>query len=561
MKKFYLLFVLTFFTVSCDDIFESEPVDKYAESSVWTTDSLADLFINEIYNGLPTYINGMFSPDANTPDWYDHHNNACGQCLTQGSLNPTNSMYWGVTYNKGGDYVTGNQSGLWGYMYKKIRAVNTTLKKLNSDDIEFQNSRTGEVIALRAIFYSRLAMAFGNVIIVGDELLDLQSDYLNMKQSSFTDTMAYINSELDKAIELLPDTQPEKGRINKYVALAQKAEMLLYAASPKYNGGSYNQTLLQEAKATNDLILNSGNYSLLPNFGDATRLMDGNTEMVFGRFLTSNEVIDRDNTSNRDLAPGSVGGFTTYTPTQTLVDQFEVIINDTSTVIPATWSNNVRTVTTNPAYSDSDMYSNRDPRFYETVYYNGAMRNPDHTIATYVGGGDDRACTGCQWWNNGFFGYYVAKKVGERHLNVFPDPPHNDDLTTYHRLGGIMLNQAEILFQLGDVSGALSNVNQIRTRAGMPLRTSIDMDMIKHETVVELIGEGKRFNNLRRWSDIENYNKNGEWGMKHIKNADGSFTSTVISITTPSWDDKYYWIPIPQAEMNKNPNLIQAPGY
>jgi len=404
-------------------------------------------------------------------------------------------------------------------------------------------------------------MAFGNVIIVGDELLDLQSDYLNMKQSSFTDTMAYINSELDKAIELLPDTQPEKGRINKYVALAQKAEMLLYAASPKYNGGSYNQTLLQEAKATNDLILNSGNYSLLPNFGDATRLMDGNTEMVFGRFLTSNEVIDRDNTSNRDLAPGSVGGFTTYTPTQTLVDQFEVIINDTSTVIPATWSNNVRTVTTNPAYSDSDMYSNRDPRFYETVYYNGAMRNPDHTIATYVGGGDDRACTGCQWWNNGFFGYYVAKKVGERHLNVFPDPPHNDDLTTYHRLGGIMLNQAEILFQLGDVSGALSNVNQIRTRAGMPLRTSIDMDMIKHETVVELIGEGKRFNNLRRWSDIENYNKNGEWGMKHIKNADGSFTSTVISITTPSWDDKYYWIPIPQAEMNKNPNLIQAPGY
>ena len=289
--------------------------------------------------------------------------------------------------------------------------------------------------------------------------------------------------------------------------------------------------------------------------------MDGNTEMVFGRFLTSNEVIDRDNTSNRDLAPGSVGGFTTYTPTQTLVDQFEVIINDTSTVIPATWSNNVRTVTTNPAYSDSDMYSNRDPRFYETVYYNGAMRNPDHSIATYVGGGDDRACTGCQWWNNGFFGYYVAKKVGERHLNVFPDPPHNDDLTTYHRLGGIMLNQAEILFQLGDVSGALSKVNQIRTRAGMPLRTSIDMDMIKHETVVELIGEGKRFNNLRRWSDIENYNKNGEWGMKHIKNADGSFTSTVISITTPSWDDKYYWIPIPQAEMNKNPNLIQAPGY
>jgi hypothetical protein len=104
-------------------------------------------------------------------------------------------------------------------------------------------------------------------------------------------------------------------------------------------------------------------------------------------------------------------------------------------------------------------------------------------------------------------------------------------------------------------------VNLIRERAGMVLYTSIDMDKIKHETVVEMIGEGKRFNNLRRWGDIHEYHKTGEWGIKYTNNGDGTYITELIEISTPSWNDKFYWIPIPQAEMDKNPNLEQAPGY
>ena len=561
MKKSYILLTLLIFIVSCsDEIFEPAPLDKYAETSVWITESLSDTFINEVYNGLPNSFAGMFSPDANTVDWYDHHNNANGQAITKGSLNPSNSAGWGVTYNKGGDFVTGNQSGLWGYMYKKIRAVNTVLKNLNSSDQAFMDSRTGEVLTLRAIFYSRLALAFGKVIIVGDDLLDLDSDYLSMKQSTFLETMAYINSELDKAILLLPESQPEKGRITKYAAMAQKAEMLLIAASPRFNGGSYNNTLLQEAKEVNEAIVSSGKFSLLPNFADATKLLDGNTELILGRFITAKRKIDRDNFIDHNLAPGGAGGFTTYTPTQSLVDQFEVI-DGTTSFIPATWSNNVRTVSSNPAYSDGDMYSNRDPRFYETIFYQGSKRNETYTIDVSEGGQDSRSCTGCQWWNNGFFGYYVKKFITTYLNGNWPSPEINDGVTTLHRLGGVILNHAEILFQLGDEAGALNMVNLIRERAGMVLYTSIDMDKIKHETVVEMIGEGKRFNNLRRWGDIHEYHKTGEWGIKYTNNGDGTYITELIEISTPSWNDKFYWIPIPQAEMDKNPNLEQAPGY
>jgi hypothetical protein len=562
MKNIYLFLTLLIFIVSCTDdtIFEAEPLDKYAETSVWTTESLSDTFINEVYNGLPNSFAGMFSPDANTVDWYDHHNNANGQAITKGNLNPANSAGWGVTYNKGGDYITGNQSGLWGYMYKKIRAVNTVLKNLNSEDQAFMDSRTGEVLTLRAIFYSRLALAFGKVINVGDDLLGLESDYLSMKQSTFLETMAYINSELDKAILLLPESQPEKGRITKYAAMAQKAEMLLIAASPRFNGGSYNTSLLQEAKAVNEAIVSSGKFSLLPNFADATKLLDGNTELIFGRFMTAKRKIDRDNYTDHNLAPGGAGGFTTYTPTQSLVDQFEVI-DGTTSFIPATWSNNVRTVTSNSAYSDDDMYSNRDPRFYETIFYQGAKRNATYTIDVSEGGQDSRSCTGCQWWNNGFFGYYVKKFIGTYLNGNWPSPEINDGVTTLHRLAGVYLNHAEILFQLGDQAGALNMVNTIRKRAGMVEYTSIDMEKIKHETVVEMIGEGKRFNNLRRWDDIDEYHKTGEWGIKYTNNGDGTYASEFIEISTPSWNDKFYWIPIPQKEMDKNPGLEQAPGY
>ena len=174
--------------------------------------------------------------------------------------------------------------------------------------------------------------------------------------------------------------------------------------------------------------------------------------------MTAKRKIDRDNYTDHNLAPGGAGGFTTYTPTQSLVDQFEVI-DGTTSFIPATWSNNVRTVTSNSAYSDDDMYSNRDPRFYETVFYQGAKRNATYTIDVSEGGQDSRSCTGCQWWNNGFFGYYVKKFIGTYLNGNWPSPEINDGVTTLHRLAAVYLNHAEILFQLGDQAGALNMVN------------------------------------------------------------------------------------------------------
>jgi hypothetical protein len=46
-----------------------------------------------------------------------------------------------------------------------------------------------------------------------------------------------------------------------------------------------------------------------------------------------------------------------------------------------------------------------------------------------------------------------------------------------------------------------------------------------------------------------------------IKNGDGSFTFERYMIEERTFDEKYIFFPIPQSEINKNPNLIQNPGY
>ena len=41
----------------------------------------------------------------------------------------------------------------------------------------------------------------------------------------------------------------------------------------------------------------------------------------------------------------------------------------------------------------------------------------------------------------------------------------------------------------------------------------------------------------------------------------GIKTYTVTDFLTRAFADKNYYVPIPQAEINKNPNLEQNPGY
>src|SRR5690606_39182969 len=95
-------------------------------------------------------------------------------------------------------------------------------------------------------YYSLLVRYFGGVQIMGDLLIDAEHQFEETR-ASYEESVNYIVSELDAAAVDLPldyaSRANEYGRITKGAALALKARVLLYAASPLFNGGNIGQEL------------------------------------------------------------------------------------------------------------------------------------------------------------------------------------------------------------------------------------------------------------------------------------------------------------------------------
>jgi hypothetical protein len=94
---------------------------------------------------------------------------------------------------------------------------------------------------LRAYFYFELFRQYGPVFVWGDVTPDILIKAEDIDRHTVDENVNFIVEEYDKAIADLPleisDPRSWAGRITKGAAMAAKARLLLYAASPLYNGG------------------------------------------------------------------------------------------------------------------------------------------------------------------------------------------------------------------------------------------------------------------------------------------------------------------------------------
>jgi len=134
------------------------------------------------------------------------------------------------------------------------------------------------------------------------------------------------------------------------------------------------------------------------------------------------------------------------------------------------------------------------------------------------------------------------------------------------RYADVLLMWAEALTELGDLPGAIAKVNEVRTRAGMPLlqqtaaasptfiaNQSALRDRIRNERRVEFLNEGINYFDELRWKTL----KDTKFG-----NANGLRSVWGANIANYTWGgDHFYTWPIPQAEIQINPNLVQNPGW
>jgi len=143
-------------------------------------------------------------------------------------------------------------------------------------------------------------------------------------------------------------------------------------------------------------------------------------------------------------------------------------------------------------------------------------------------------------------GYNLRKFLVSK--SISPDYNTSPEDFPVLRYADVLLMQAEALNELGRTADAEAPLNQVRNRAGLPnipsgLSQTDFRNAVLHERRVELAFEGQW------WFDLIRVN-NGQYAIDYFKRIGKSNFTT-----------KFLLLPIPQQEIDANPNLIQNPGY
>ena len=610
MKKivFCLLSLVVF---GCnDDFVNTKPLDQLGESTVWTDPSLAEAFVSEIYAG---FGNGGFDEQMNaslTDETIFTHPGRNITTITESRSNPADP-----------GWINGTLS--WGNMFLRIRACNLALSNLEAPKFTspvLVDRLKGEVKFLRAYYYHQLIRYFGGVPIIDKPFTLNDSDFLSPR-NTWEECVNFIVKNCDEAAALLDGKTMVAGRANKAAALALKARVLIYAASDLHDMptakskssvlSSYAKPELvgyvsgdrkarwEKARDAAKAVIDLPGYGYALNFTNPVSSADGTAnymnaslarnggekEILIGRYFINAK---QENGGRQGLFNGPNGyhNWAGNTPVQLMIDDYEMMDGS-----KFDW---------NKTEHASAPYTNRDPRFYASILYEGApwkprtsdvaSKDPANQIQTgqYILAngttifGLDTRKSSVEDWNGSYTGYYIRKFVD-------PNPAIIDQNTWQQvpwpilRYTEMVFNYAEALIELGDHATALLWLNKIRFRSGMPALTETGdalKERFRNEKRVEMYLEEQRYHDTRRWMiapttlgrkangiNITGVAKAGATIPNPYRFDPNAFSYTykVFEIDpgkeNRAWLDKMYYLPIHRDEMNRNNKLVQNPGY
>lgn len=556
--------------------------------SAHTMDFLAGLYLDDAYS-FPSKVTTSVNTIAdNLSDFSQCQDEATGRYPAAGNFDKVVTQ--GTFANIYANTITADYLNF----YSDIRNINIFLANVDKSPLSAAKKIRVKCEArfLRVLYYSFLTRYFGGVPLVGDQVFNV-ADPGTVIRGTYADCVSYMTSELDAIASLLPlnYTGLDYGRVTKGACLALKSRILLYAASPLYNGGStattpaliattaypsYDATRWETARQAALAVINLGQYSLnvdntTPWGGNAKGLGYGfynvfitreNSEFIFFRPMVTSHVLEV------YYFPKSRGGADFYYyPTQELVDAFPTING-----LPIT--TDIKSGSNPTGYDAANPYANRDPRMSATVIYNQSTLYLSTTKAlapvnTYVGAAND-GIVAISSNTETITGYYVRKMCSEQGS---PTGGSNVDRSLpIIRYAEILLNYAEATNEVGNSAEALSYLKLLRVRAGISAGTNgqyglpttytqADVrQLIMNEREIELAFEGHRWFDIRRWKIGSQIDGLMTHGMQ-ITLSGSTYTYNRINVTPRYFKPIYYYFPIPTSDVTFNPLVLQNPGY
>jgi hypothetical protein len=185
------------------------------------------------------WATAAYFPDEGTILTYPH---TPGPFATDEAFS-MDEVYYGMNYVLGKVTATnGGNMNNWSTFYVIIRKANTILARMDEAGLTALEKREllGYTYFMRAYAYYNLAIKFGPVVLLGDDVLENNEDaaYYDRVRATYDETIDYTCTELEKAAEYLDKEVPVSyfGRPTRGAALALVARLRLIQASPLYNG-------------------------------------------------------------------------------------------------------------------------------------------------------------------------------------------------------------------------------------------------------------------------------------------------------------------------------------
>ena len=495
-----------------------------------------------------------------------------------------------------GTSFASNSSGVqnhWQYLYELVHRCNTVIRKVADMPVDPTtiDRVTGEAKFLRAMAYFRMLNCWGGVPYY-DETCDINQEFatLSAPRSSADEIRAHVLDDLTEAIGKLPVhwESADYGRATKGAAYALRGKVYLF-------GGEWEKAVADFEEIVYDKTENYG-YALHDDYEELFRLYNGmrSDEMIF-----SIQSIDG-NTAGYALDIVSYFGNKStmrliasnlIVPSTTLVDMYENLDGskfDWDDVFPGFDAGDSQfrrrmmcvaidqgsTVVTDLLECDTvkvaDAYRKRDPRLCWNVitpysHYLGtdagsSPRDKQFVLADPTKGGSPMEAfafiRNSEGWNSYFWRKWIPTGNLDGYWGEYTRTPYEFPLI---RLGDVLLMLAEAYNETGEVGKAIVELNKVRARVGMPELNSgaawlsvADADdmrqRIRDERAYELVGEGQRYWDIRRWGMLEST----------VRNATDIFGDLMYE---RAYQPRHEIWPIPLVELDRNRNLVQNTGW
>lgn len=589
-KILYISIIVSFLFACNDKFMDKVPLSSLSSPAFWNTETDLQQYNNNLYNSASGTSFRMLI--GHYQDFY-YYGKEAFDGMTDNDVRAWANYY--PQYNKirAGKLFSNQTTAEFAWNnnhFSFIRAINIGLANYDKAalPIETINKYKAEAHLFRGWAVADKVSLYGDFPWI-DKELNIDSPELFADRTPRETVMDHVLDDLNFACENLPDDWGDgnaPGRLNRWNALLIKSRICLFEGTwRKYHGGSNPELWLQASASAAEELMEKGPYKLYST-GDVTndynaifRMEDlsGVDEVMYWRRYKEGLVTNR------------------------FQDYYSIFAAASKSVVEDYLCMDGKPISISPLYQGDAIYEklfeNRDPRLRQTVLHPDDLEKYDLGGLYTQGIGNVPVLIG-QAGPVSYTGYHQIKYYN-RKQHILDTKGLTPSLIL--RFGEALLNYAEAKAELGTITQEDLDVsiNKLRDRVGMPHieLNNVPVDPryvdwgvspllveIRRERRVELMGEGFRFDDIRRWKLGEKILSKKDYGMRwdagNRARFDPDHKSTVqyeevvpgsgieylcpfkgSEFENPVFEAKHYLWPVPLGVLTLNPNMTQNPGW